>query len=62
VRDSQVLVTPPGDPDNFEYSIELVELDDEAGVWAGAFPGCPDASGSAGEVIAALTSRPLDDP
>lgn len=62
MRDSQVLVTPPGDPDNFEYSIELVELDDEAGVWAGAFPGCPDAYGSAGEVIAALTSRPLDDP
>ncbi len=62
MRDSQVLVTPPGDPDNFEYSIELVELDDEAGVWAGAFPGCPDAYGSAGEVVAALTSRPLDDP
>jgi hypothetical protein len=62
VRDSQVLVTPPGDPGNVEYPIELVELDDEAGVWAGAFPGCPDAYGSAGEVIAALTSRPLDDP
>jgi len=62
VRDSRVLVTPPGDPGNFEHSIELVELDDEAGVWAGAFPGCPDAYGSAGEVIAALTSRPLYDP
>jgi hypothetical protein len=65
VRDSQVLLTPPGDPDNFEYPIpiiELVELDDKAGVWAGAFPGCPDAYGSAGEVIAALTSRPLADP
>ena len=62
MRDSRVLVTPPGDPGNFEHSIELVELDDEAGVWAGAFPGCPDAYGSAGEVIAALTSRPLYDP
>jgi hypothetical protein len=62
VRDSQVLVTPPGDPGNVGYLIELVELDDEAGVWAGAFPGCPDAYGSAGEVLAALTSRPLDDP
>jgi hypothetical protein len=62
VRDSQVLVTPPGDPGDVESSIELVELDDEAGVWAGAFPGCPDAYGSAGEVLAALASRPLDDP
>jgi hypothetical protein len=64
VCDGQVLLTPPGDPGSFEYPIpviELVELDDKAGVWAGAFPGCPDAYGSAGEVIAALTSRPLDD-
>ena len=61
---SQVLVTPPGDPDTFGYPvplIELVELDEEAGVWAGAFPGSPDANGSAGEVIAALTAKPLDD-
>jgi hypothetical protein len=65
VHDNQVLLTPPGDPDSFEYPvpvIELVELDDAAGVWAGAFPGCPDAYGGAGEVIAALTSRPVDDP
>ena len=62
MSDSQVLVTPPGDPGNVGYLIELVELDDEAGVWAGAFPGCPDAYGSAGDVLAALTSRPLDDP
>jgi hypothetical protein len=62
VSDSQVLVTPPGDPGNVGYLIELVELDDEAGVWAGALPGCPDAYGSAGDVLAALTSRPLDDP
>jgi hypothetical protein len=39
MRDSQVLVAPPGEPGNSECSIELVELDDEAGVWAGAFPG-----------------------
>jgi hypothetical protein len=65
VRDSQVLLTPPGDHDRFDDLIpviELVELDDEAGVWAGAFPGCPDAYGSAGAVIAALTSRAPDDP
>jgi hypothetical protein len=65
VHDSQVLLTPPGDLDDVENPvplIELVELDDEAGVWAGAFPGCPDAYGSAGEVIAALTSRSPDDP
>jgi len=64
-RMSQVLLAPPGDPDSFEYPvplIELVELDEEAGVWAGAFPGSPDAYGSAGEVIAALTAKPLGDP
>jgi len=64
VHDSQVLLTPPSDLGKVEYPvhlIELVELDDEAGVWAGAFPGCPDAYGSAGEVIAALTSRSPDD-
>jgi hypothetical protein len=62
VRDGQVLVTPPGDPGDSGYLIELVELDDEAGVWAGACPGRPDAYGSAAEVIAALTARPPDDP
>jgi hypothetical protein len=62
---SQVLVTPPGDPGSFEYPvplIELVELDEEAGAWAGAFPGSPDVYGNAGEVIAALTAKPLGDP
>jgi len=65
VDDSQVLLTPPWDFDDVEYPtpvIELVELDEKAGVWAGAFLGCPDAYASAGEVIAALTSRPPDDP
>jgi hypothetical protein len=65
VDDSEFLVTPPGDAGSTGSpapDIELVELDAEAGLWAGAFPGCPDAYGSAGDVIAALTSRSPDDP
>jgi len=36
----------------------LVELDDQGEMWAGSFHGRPDAYGRAGDVIAALTSRP----
>lgn len=65
MHDSQMLLTPPEDLDSVEDPIsliELAELEAEVGIWAGAFAGCPDAYGSAAEVIAALTSRPVDDP
>jgi hypothetical protein len=65
VRDCQVLLVPPDETGSLEEPtavVELVELDAESGMWAGSFPGRPDSYGSAGEVIAALTSRALDDP
>jgi hypothetical protein len=63
--DHGILISPPQDGGDAGYpqsSIELVELDDQGEMWAGSFHGCPDAYGRAGDVIAALTSRPADDP
>lgn len=63
--DCGILITPPRDPGDAEDShslIELVELDDQGEMWAGSYRDCPDAYGRAGDVIAALTSRPADDP
>jgi hypothetical protein len=59
-----ILIIPPQEPGGAEDppSLELVELDDQGQMWAGSFPGCPDAYGRAEQVIAALTSRPADDP
>lgn len=59
-----ILITPPQEPGGAEdpHSLELVELNDQGQMWAGSFPGCPDAYGRAEQVIAALTSRPADDP
>jgi hypothetical protein len=42
--------------------IELVELDRDASVWGGSRAGVPDAFGMVTEVLAALSSRPGDDP
>ena len=57
---SVVHVVVPRDGD--DAVIELVELDRDAGVWGGSRVGVPDAFGTVTEVLAALSSRPGDDP
>ncbi len=55
-----VHVVVPRDRD--DAVIELVELDRDASVWGGSCVGVPDAFGMVTEVLAALSSRPGDDP
>jgi hypothetical protein len=57
---SVVHVVVPGDGDG--AVIELVELDRDIGVWGGSRIGVPDAFGTVSQVLAALSSRPGDDP
>jgi hypothetical protein len=57
---SVVHIVVPGDGDG--AVIELVELDQDSGVWGGSRVGVPDAFGTVSQVLAALSSRPGDDP
>lgn len=57
---SVVQVVVPSD--GGQADIALVELDRDAGVWGGSRDGVPDVSGTATEVLSALSSRPGDDP
>jgi hypothetical protein len=54
-----VHVVVPGEGDG--GGIELVELDPGAGLWGGSREGRPDAFGTVGEVLAALSPGPGDD-
>ena len=55
-----VYVVVPGDADG--ACIKLVERDRDVGVWGGSRSGTPGAFGTVAEVVAALSSRPGDDP
>jgi hypothetical protein len=57
---SVVHVIVPGESES--AAIELVQLDRDGRAWGGSREGTPDAFGTAAEVLAALSSRPADDP